>query len=40
MLLPILNFYKEHSLLHQINGMMEIDHIFEEIQGILSSLEA
>jgi len=38
--LPILNFYKEHSLLHQINGMMEIDHIFEEIQGILSSLEA
>ena len=38
--LPILNFYKEHNLLHQINGMMEIDHIFEEIQGILTSLEA
>ena len=38
--LPILNFYKEHNLLHQINGIMEIDHIFEEIQGILTSLEA
>ncbi len=38
--LPILDFYKEQNLLHQINGLAEIDQIFEEIRGILSSLEA
>ena len=37
--LPILDFYKEQNLLHQINGMAEIDQIFEEIQGIIASLE-
>ena len=38
--LPLLDFYKEQNLLHQINGKAEIDHIFEEIQGIIASLEA
>ena len=38
--LPVLNFYKKQNLLHQINGMKKIDQIYEEIQGIISSLEA
>ena len=38
--LPLLDFYKEQNLLHEINGKAEIDHIFEEIQGIIASLEA
>ena len=38
--LPILDFYKGQNLLHQINGMAEIDQIFEEIQGIIAALEA
>ena len=37
--LPILNFYKEQNLLHQINGMNDINQIFEEIRGIIASLE-
>ena len=37
--LPILDFYKEHNLLHHINGMAQIDQIFKEICGILASLE-
>ena len=38
--LPILDFYKEQNLLHQINGMADIDQIFKEIQAIIASLEA
>ena len=38
--LPILDFYKEQNLLHQINGMGDIDQIFKEIQAIIASLEA
>ena len=38
--LPILDFYKEQNLLHQINGLAEIDQIFKEIRGIIASLEA
>ena len=38
--LPVLNFYKKQNLLHQINGMKKIDQIYEEIQGIISTLEA
>ena len=38
--LPILDFYKEQNLLHQINGMAEIDQIFVEICSIIASLEA
>jgi len=37
--LPILNFYKEINLLHQINGMLEIEEIYKEIRGIIASLE-
>ena len=37
--LPILDFYKEQNLLHQINGMAKIDQIFDEICGIIASLE-
>ena len=37
--LPILNFYKERNLLHYINGMSEIDQIFDEICHIIASLE-
>ena len=37
---PILDFYQKQNLLHEINGTVEIDQIFNEIQGILASLEA
>ena len=37
--LPILDFYKEQNLLHRINGMAKIDQIFDEICGIIASLE-
>ena len=37
--LPILNFYKEQNLLHQINGMAKIDDISKEIRGIIASIE-
>ena len=36
---PILDFYKGQNLLHQINGMAKIDQIFDEICGIIASLE-
>ena len=37
--LPILNYYKELNLLHQVDGMLKIDEIYNEIRGIISSLE-
>ena len=37
--LPELNYYKEQNLLHQINGLGEIDDIYKEIQGIIASIE-
>ena len=37
--LPLLNYYKDQNLLHELNGSDEIDHIFKEIQGIIASLE-
>ena len=37
--LPILNFYKELNLLHQVNGMATIHEIYKEIQDIKASLE-
>ena len=37
--LPILNFYREQKLLHQINGKAKIDDIYEEIRGIIASIE-
>ena len=38
--LPILNYYKQQNLLHQINGMDEINEIFVKIRVIIASLEA
>jgi adenylate kinase len=38
--LPILNFYKDQDLLHEINGMNEIDKIFDEIRAIIDPLQA
>ncbi len=37
--LPMLNFYKGLNLLREINGMVEIDDIYNEIRGIIASLE-
>ena len=37
--LPILNFYKEQNLLHQINGMAKIGEISKEIHAIITSIE-
>ena len=37
--LPILDFYKGQNLLHHLNGMLEIEQIFEEIRAIITSLE-
>jgi len=37
--LPILNFYREQKLLHEIDGTRKIDQIYEEIRGIITSLE-
>ena len=38
--LPILDFYKQQKLLHEINGAAKISQIFEEIRGIIASLDA
>jgi len=37
--MPIISFYKEKNLLHEINGMDEITHIYEQIYGIISTLK-
>ena len=36
---PILNHYKKLNLLHEIDGKMEINQIFEKISHIIASLE-
>ena len=38
--LPILNYYKDKKLLHQIDGMNKIDQIYGKIRCIIDSLEA
>ena len=38
--LPMLKFYEQQNLLHEIDGNGEINQIFKEICGIISSLEA
>ena len=38
--LPILNYYTKKELLHQIDGMMEINEIYAQIRGIIDSIEA
>ena len=37
--LPVLNYYKEKKILHEINGNLEIDQIYSEIRSIMSLLE-
>ena len=37
--LPILNYYVEQKILHEIDGTMEIDQIYDEICHIITSLE-
>ena len=37
--LPVLEFYKEQSLLREVNGNGKIDDIYKEIKGIIASLE-
>jgi adenylate kinase len=37
--LPVLNYYKEKKILHEINGNVEIDQIYKEIRSIMSFLE-
>ena len=37
---PILEYYKKQNLLKEINGESEIDQIYKEIKGILTTLEA
>ena len=36
--LPILKYYKEHTLLHEIDGMAHMSQINKEIRGIIESL--
>jgi adenylate kinase len=38
--LPILNYYANQKLLHEINGLREMNQIYEEIHHIITSLEA
>ena len=38
--LPIIDFYKKQNLFTEINGKQEINQIFEQLRGILTSLEA
>ncbi len=37
--LPVLNYYKEKKILHEINGNLEINQIYKEIRTIMSFLE-
>ena len=37
--LPIINYYKNQNLLHEIDGMKGINEIYEEIRGFIHSLE-
>ena len=38
--LPVLNYYKSQNLWTEIDGMNEINHIYEEIEEFISSLKA
>jgi len=38
--LPILNYYSDQKILHQIDGMKEITLIYAQIRGIIDSIEA
>jgi adenylate kinase len=38
--LPILNFYEDQQLLHEIDGKSKIDEIYSQIASIMTSLDA
>ena len=38
--LPILTYYKDQNILHEVNGMEDIAQIYEQIRDIISALEA
>ena len=38
--LPILTYYKDQNILHEVNGMADIAQIYEQIRDIISALEA
>lgn len=35
---PLLNFYKEQNLLHEVNGNQEIDKVFADVKSVLDNL--
>ncbi len=37
---PVLDYYKNQNLLHEIEGEMKIDEIYKEIRNIIGSLDA
>ena len=37
--LPIINYYRDQDLLHDVNGRVEIPSINKEISGIIKRLE-
>ena len=37
--LPIIDYYKDQKILHKIDAAREINKIYEEIRGIITSLE-
>ena len=38
--LPVLKYYKNQSLLHEIDGVGDISHIYKQIRSIINTLEA
>ena len=37
--MPVLDFYRNENLLHEIDGMADISDIYKEIRGIIDSLD-
>ena len=37
--LPLLNYYSDQKILHEIDGTREINQIYDEIRSIINSLE-
>ena len=35
---PLLDFYKEQNLLHEVNGNQEIDKVFADVKSVLDNL--
>ena len=36
---PLLNYYKENGLLHEVDGNQDIDKVFADIKAILDNLK-